>query len=519
MQGIKSGFRISDVCDIEDVKSVSVKNHPSVDRYKPLVEKELKEQMRHGNYKVADISVNPKIISPLGALPKEDNEVRVIHDCSRPMGEALNDYSKHSPVSYQSIQDAYKLALPNTYMCKVDLKSAYRSVAISPLDYNLTGFQFHFSGDDSSTVLYDTRLPFGSAKGPMIFHRLSQAVKRMMYRRGYKNMVVYLDDFIIFEDSYEKCRQAQLVLISLLIKLGFLISWKKVVSPSTCVEFLGVTIDSATCTASLGEAKLDKLYDKLCEFSVRTRASKKQLQSLAGSLNWACQVIQGGRYFLRRILDAIQLLREQSHKCKLSKEFRKDLGWWLAYLHTFNGTLFYREVDSVCLHSDSSIDGAGVFANGLWTYINWQRDYPQLAKLHINYKEVLAAVVGVLQLAPQLAGCDITIVTDSTAAKGILNKGRSKSPVVMQWLRHLFWCCARFNLRVRAIHCPGSLHVVPDAISRLTEPGYALKLYSLLQNWHHGRYTGFVTDCRLAMSPAAYHEVRQHLEKWDGHFA
>ena len=516
--GIRQGFRVRDDMDRE-VKPVCVDNHPSVDKNFGLVEKELKQQLESGNYKLADQGFQPKVVSPLGAIPKEDNDIRLIHDCSRPAGHALNDYCNHTSVTYQTINDAYELSVLNRFMCKVDLKAAYRSVAIHPADYTLTGCKFKFSHHNYVSTLYDTRLPFGSAKGPMIFHRLSQSVKRMMYRRGFHNIVVYLDDFLILEDSYEKCVEAQQVLISLLIRLGFQISWKKVVSPCTRVEFLGVLIDSVAGTASLSPNKLEKLYDKLCVFSLKTRASKRQLQSLAGSLNWACQVIRGGSYFLRRILDSIQRLHEPTHKCKLTSDFRKDLEWWLSYLQCFNGTLYYREVDTVCLLSDSSTDGAGVFAGGAWHYINWLVDFPDLSNLHINFKEVLAAILGVLRFAPRLAGCDITIVTDSTAAKGILNKGRSGNPVVMEWLRRLFWTCARYNLRIRAIHCPGVLHQIPDAISRLSEEGQVLRLHSLLLNWHRGCYSQFVEDFHSSMSPAAFQITRRNLARWRSHLS
>ena len=58
---------------------------------------------------------------------------------------------------------------------------------------------------DSVKTLYDISRPFGSSKGPIVFNRLIQAVKRMMSRRGYNNIVVYLDDFLIVENSYAKC--------------------------------------------------------------------------------------------------------------------------------------------------------------------------------------------------------------------------------------------------------------------------------------------------------------------------
>ena len=281
---------------------------------------------------------------------------------------------------------------------------------------------------------------------------------------------------------------------------------------------MGVTIDTTDCTTLFGEAKLAVLYDKLLCFSLKTRASKRQLQSLAGSLNWACQVIQGGRYFLRRILDSINKLKLASHKCKLSAEFLKDLDWWLCYLREFNGVLYYHQVDSAVVHTDTCVEGAGIFVNSQWYYANWRQDFPHLVGLHINYKEVMAAILGVCHFAPILAECDVTIVTDSTAAKGILNKGRCRSPMgtmVMEWLRLLFWTSLNFSLKIRAVHCPGLLNQLPDVISRLHEPGQVLRLYSLLSNLYHGvPSVHFASQCGLCMSPASFQVVAPHLERW-----
>ena len=35
----------------------------------------------------------PELISPLGAIPKTAGGVRLIHDCSRPAGNSLNDFA------------------------------------------------------------------------------------------------------------------------------------------------------------------------------------------------------------------------------------------------------------------------------------------------------------------------------------------------------------------------------------------------------------------------------------------
>ena len=260
------------------------------------VEKELKTQIEQGNYVIA--SKKPAIISPLGAIPKDDGSVRLIHDGSLQEGFAMNEYTDHHSVRYQTPQDTCRLAKPGYYCAKLDLQSAYRSVPIHPDDYKA----WHFESEDTDTYLSDARLPFGSACGPSHFSRLSNAIRRMMYRKGYKGVVSYTDDFVLACETYEECKEALLCLINLDRKLGLRVSWERVVSPTKHVTFLGVDIDTNDCVLSLGADKLNMLHDKLKTFKHWQRATKVQLQSLAGSLNWACQVVRGGRFFLRRIL-------------------------------------------------------------------------------------------------------------------------------------------------------------------------------------------------------------------------
>ena len=66
--------------------------------------------------------------------------------------------------------------------------------------------------------------------------RLTQAVRRMMERRGFKTIIVYLDDFLIIGETKEECQQVFTTLLQLLLDLGFQISWRKVIGPTeACV--------------------------------------------------------------------------------------------------------------------------------------------------------------------------------------------------------------------------------------------------------------------------------------------
>ena len=83
----------------------------------------------------------------------------------------------------------------------------------------------------------------GSKLAPNIFHRLSQAVRRMMIRKGFSAIIAYIDDFWLVAPSFAECDAALQCLLVLLRKLGFQINWKKVVDPTQTLTFLGVEID------------------------------------------------------------------------------------------------------------------------------------------------------------------------------------------------------------------------------------------------------------------------------------
>ena len=481
-EGLIHGFRLAPdgtVFMYSDMNNYKSAINPLV---KDKVEETIMDEIRQGNYIVT--GDRPTIISALGAIPKPDSqEVRLIHDCSMPKGQALNEYLDIEHFKYQTLDDALKMIKPGYYLSKVDLRHAYRSVPIHPSNYEATGLKWQFKGNKLKySFLVDSRLPFGAGKSPEIFHRLTQAVRRIMAKRGFDTIIVYLDDFLIVGETKEACQLAFDTLITLLQHLGFEISWRKVIRPTQKLVFLGIEIDTFACTIALPQDKLLLLKEFLIDFSSKCRASKRQLQKLAGKLNWACKVIYGGRTFLRRILDQMSALKSPHAKLKLSPEFFKDLQWWITFLETFNGKqkfLDERPVEDV--QTDSSFMAAGAFYKGDWLYHVFACDSPQYKDLHINFKEVLAIYFAALRWAHCWSNKRIIIYTDSKAAMHIINKGSTFNPIVMDALRHMFWLSALFNFKLTARHISGQCNTIADAISRIHEFKYLMYFYHILQ--------------------------------------
>ena len=479
LNGIRHGFDIVD--STAAPIPVDTPNNRSAQPDAPLYEqatKQVLKEIEQGNYVVCQ--EKPKVISPFSAIPKPDGGVRLIHNGSQPPGASMNDYATLDMHHlFQTIDDAAKLMAPEWFLAKVDLKSAYRSVPISEHSQQFTGLKWMVA--EQTVYLRDTKLPFGSKLAPGIFHQLSQSVKRMMARRGYSCLVAYLDSFLILAPTRAACQEAQTTLIHLLRKLGFQISWNKLIDPTQCLTFLGVELDTVSMCLRLSRDKLAHLHQELLEFAKRQRATKRQLQSLTGKLNWAAAVIYGGRVFLRRIIDLSNSLKCKTDRVRLSHAMRRDLQWWLQFMAVFNGKSAVLDRQPITtVHVDACNTGCGGTYGSDWFYCNWSLDWAQVEPLHINYKELLSVVVAAIRWAPFWGGKRLYIMSDNQAAVGMLNRGTAKHPLVMEALRWLFWLSATYGFHLSGRYIPGVKNAAADSASRLLEPGQLARLVHCL---------------------------------------
>ena len=323
LRGIKHGFHITDPTAISE--SVEVDNYHSATcaRNASRVEAQIQEEVANGRYGV--VSSVPTIVSALGAIEKTNGKVRLIHDCSRPEGASLNAFAWHDHFKYMSLQDAIDVMPQGAFLAKLDLSQAYRSVRIHPSNFSATGLKWTFAGDDAPTYLVDRRLPFGARRSPEIFHELGQAVRRIMASKGYPDIIVYLDDFLIVAHSKEECRKTLQVLMETVRRLGFGINYNKVAGPSQRLTFLGIMLDTVSMTMELPEEKCQEIKDLLHQVYQRRKIKRRELQSLVGKLSWASQCVQGGRTFIRRLIDPIAQLKSPWHRTRVTQDMKEDI--------------------------------------------------------------------------------------------------------------------------------------------------------------------------------------------------
>ena len=149
----------------------------------------------------------------------------------------------------------------------------------------------------------------------------------------------YIDDFLCVALP-SKINAIFTRLQTLLTELGLSLSIKKLVPPSTNVTCLGIVVDTVELSISIPIEKLKTIKEMCNQWSDKSVCTKKELQSLLGSLLYVAKCVKYARFFLNRMLN---LLREntKNKNIRITREFKQDLGWFQRFLTIFNGVSFF----------------------------------------------------------------------------------------------------------------------------------------------------------------------------------
>ena len=125
--------------------------------------------------------------------------------------------------------------------------------------------------------------------------------------------------------------------------------------------------------------------------------------------------------------------------------------WWICLLSANNcKTLFPSVIPErpTAVLTDASLSGEG---------------YLPLYSLHTNYKETFTIVLAAHHWTPFWSGHRVIIKTDSQVAAAILNKGSTCCPVIIDWIRSLFWLKEYCNFSLLVKHILGTTTTLPGS--------------------------------------------------------
>ena len=174
------------------------------------------------------------------------------------------------------------------------------------------------------------------------------------------------------------------------------------------------------------------------------------------------------------LLSLARSVKELYHHVKLNQNCRCDINIWKYFLTSWNEISFFygsqlRAASDIELFTDASGSyGYGEYYQGKWFSVPWPVDLPKLGDddMSIAFMELVPIVTAVYIRSHSWSSKRILFYSDSQSAISIIQKGPSRSNLIMTLVRRSTLCCALGNFSVSAAFLPGSFNIITDSLSR-----------------------------------------------------
>ena len=273
----------------------------------------------------------------------------------------------------------------------------------------------------------------------------------------------YIDD-VIGISARRDANLAFQTLKALFGYLGILINPDKLESPTQHLICMGILVDVDKGQISIPEVKLTEIKSICKDWSHRTHATRRQLQSLLGRLLYIHKCVVPARLFVNRML---QVLRNTpvGQKIRLTEKFHQDLRWFNKFLTNYNGKVVMDiSRPSMEVFVDASLAGVGAKWNENVNASNYPNKFAN--NLTIVHFEVVNILVALRLWAQCWSHKKIQIFCDSLAVVNALNSGHIQDEFIMACARTLWAIAAEYDIQLVYSHIYGVNNKYADCLSR-----------------------------------------------------
>ena len=406
------------------------------------IEDELDRLEREG---VLEKVTHSEWATPIVAVPKADGSFRICGDFKVTVNPALNVDQYPLPRA----DDLFATLAGGKKFTKLDLSQAYLQLELESESMKYCTVNTHLR------LFQYTRLPFGIASAPAVFHRVMDTILQ-----GVPRALCYIDDILVTGASDEEHLTNLEAVFSRLQSHGIRMKKSKCFFMQDSMEYLGHRVDAEGLQAS---PKKVEAIDKAPQ-----PRSVQQLRSYLGLLNYY-------RKFLPNLASIVKPLNDLLHK-------GQKWVWTPECTQAFKTTKKLLTSSQVLVHYDTSLPvklaadasqyGLGavishVLPDGLEkpiafasrTLSDSEQNYSQIDK------EALALIFGVHKFHTYLYGRKFTLVTDHKPLMSILGPKKGVSSVAAARLQRWSLLLSAYNYDIE--FRPMEAHGNADALSRL----------------------------------------------------
>ena len=297
----------------------------------------------------------------------------------------------------------------------------------------------------------------------------------------------YLDDFLFIYFTEGGCNQIVVIFLQVCEDINFPVSLDKTEWATTCIVFLGMLLDGEKHLLSISLECCDEFLHMVQIFKGKTKATVKDLQKLAGHLNFVSKAVVPGRAFTRRMYAKFagshgEILNSKGQKLKphhhvhLDREFKLDCQMWEVFLkdlHAVNRPFVdldkFETAESLNFYSDASakeILGFGAIFGDRWIFGRWEENFVKSCSPSIEFLELFALCAGIFTWQNALKQMCIIVNCDNMSVVHMVNKLTSSCQHCMKLIRLLTLNNLKHDRRVFVRHVEGKRNSLSNALSR-----------------------------------------------------
>ena len=365
------------------------------------------------------------------------------------VNEATDDWK----FRYRALDDVAANLQKGDWLTSVDISRFYLRL---PAGQNLRSVQWV---QDPDSYAHTTKLNnkskrklwrqlqaigFGLKTAPAWASVVSAELVRILEAEGIRVVGCFLDDLLIAARTKEQCQRALEKAQKIMGRLGIPANDKTIPprSPDEGIVFLGVHIRTSDMRFTISEEHRAYAIDRVGVALDEGVATKGDLASIAGVLNWISFVFIPGRPRRQIIYDAARLGSSGSKKDKVVIEgaLQRQLQWWRNSLKhaNFVGSRIW-DMQSVpettLVRSDASgEDGWGACVHGLHFAGPWPE---QLQDEHMLFKEMVPVTITIALLSAVLPETVFGVAVDNTGVAFAVNKLSCRDRITLRLLQQL----------------------------------------------------------------------------------
>lgn len=378
--------------------------------------------------------------SPAFLIKRKDGRPRLVVDYRK-----LNSICKKNAAPLPCINETLDLLRNSQFVSSIDLANAYNLFPMHPDSVELTAFAVQGRG-----LFHFLMCPFGLSTAPNAFQQL---IEKILRQTLYQFAIVYLDDVLIFSQSFEEHVQHVEQVFSLLREAGLRISWNKSQFLRERLLYLGYIVGQ-------GELQVNQQKVEAVKMLALPRTIK-QLRSFIALVGWFRRFV----FDLSTKLEPLQEMNKAGGKIEWTPErisAFEAIKNELCSAPTLTMPDFSEPFEVHCDASNVGISGVllqrikgkvQIIAYTSRTLSPRERNYT------VTERECLAVLIALEHWRAYLSGTRIVVFTDHASLLWLTNikdpQGR-----LARWVLRL----AQFNVDFRYVK--GADNVLPDLLSR-----------------------------------------------------